>query len=64
MAKKKVKRIKVKLVNSVIGRPEKQRRIVKALGLGKINSVREHDDTPVIRGMVNKIPHLVAIIEE
>ncbi len=64
MAKKKVKKIQVKLVGSVIGRPEKQRRTVKALGLGKINSVREHDDTPEIRGMINKISHLVTVIEE
>lgn len=64
MARKKAKKIQVRLVNSAIGRPEKQRRIVKALGLNKLNSVREHDDTPEIRGMIGKIPHLVTVVEE
>ncbi|HPE29186.1 MAG TPA: 50S ribosomal protein L30 [Candidatus Mcinerneyibacteriales bacterium] len=64
MAKKKVKTIKIKLVHSIIGRPEKHRRIIEALGLKKLQSVREHQDTPEIRGMIAKVPHLVEIIEE
>lgn len=54
----------VKQIGSPIRRPEKQRRILKGLGLGKMNKTRELENTPSIRGMVRKIPHLVAIIEE
>ncbi|HOO60534.1 MAG TPA: 50S ribosomal protein L30 [Candidatus Mcinerneyibacteriales bacterium] len=54
----------MKLVHSIIGRPEKHRRIIEALGLKKLQSVREHNDTPEIRGMIAKVPHLVEIIEE
>ncbi len=56
--------IVVKQIGSPIRRPEKQRRILKGLGLGRMNRTRELEDTPSIRGMVRKIPHLVAIIEE
>lgn len=58
------KKIKVKLVHSTIGRDNKQEKIVKGLGLRKLNSERILEDTPAIRGMVAKIPHLVRIIEE
>lgn len=44
---------------SAIGRPPKQERTVKALGLKKLNSTVIHEDTPQIRGMVAKIAHLV-----
>lgn len=54
-----MKKIKVTLIRSVINRKEDQKRTVKALGLGKISSSRVHDDTPVIRGMINKVSHLV-----
>jgi large subunit ribosomal protein L30 len=57
------KTIRIKLVKSPICTPEKHRRVVRGLGLGKINSVVEKPDTPAIRGMVNKIPHLVAVID-
>lgn len=57
------KKIKIKLVRSIIGRPEKHRRIVWGLGLRKLNQVVERPDTPAIRGMVRKIPHLVQILE-
>lgn len=56
-------KIKVTLVKSVIGRPEDQRATVKALGLNKINSYSVHNDTPQIRGMVNKVVHLVDVEE-
>ncbi len=56
-------KIKVTLKNSVIGRPEDQRQTVKALGLGKLNSSAVHNDTPQIRGMVNKVTHLVEVEE-
>lgn len=57
------KKIKVTLVRSVIGRPEKQRRVVKTLGLKKTNSFVIHEDTPAIRGMVNTVSHLVEVEE-
>jgi len=56
------KRIKIKLVKSLIGTPEKHIKIVRALGLKKTNHVVEHDESPVIMGMVKKIPHLVEIV--
>jgi len=48
---------------SSIGILPKQRDTLVALGLRKINAVREHDDTPVIRGMINKVKHLVEVKE-
>lgn len=56
--------IVVKQIGSPIRRPDKQRRILAGLGLGRMNRTREFEDTPAIRGMVQKIPHLVEIIEE
>jgi large subunit ribosomal protein L30 len=58
-----MKKIKVTQVRSVIGRDESQKRTIQALGLGKINRSRIHDDTGSIRGMINKVRHLV-IVEE
>jgi large subunit ribosomal protein L30 len=46
----------------VIGCPEKQRATVRGLGLRRMNQVVERLDTPEIRGMVKKVPHLVAIV--
>jgi large subunit ribosomal protein L30 len=57
------KTIKIKLVASPIGRIENQKRIVKSLGLKKINQVVERPDSPGFRGMVAKVPHLLAIVE-
>ncbi|MBR1649044.1 MAG: 50S ribosomal protein L30 [Alphaproteobacteria bacterium] len=57
------KTIKVKQIASPIGRPEKQKAILIGLGLNKMNKVVELEDTAAIRGMVNKIPHLVQIVE-
>ena len=51
--------IRIKQVRSVIGRPEKQKRTVAALGLRKMNQVVEVEETPQIRGMINKVAHLV-----
>ncbi len=55
--------IRIQLVRSLIGRPEKHRRIVRGLGLRRLNQVVERVDTPAIRGMVRKVPHLVRIVE-
>lgn len=56
-------KLKVKLVRSMIGRKENQVRTVEALGLKKINSEVEHNDTPQIRGMIEKVKHLVEVKE-
>lgn len=56
--------IVVKQIGSPIRRPAIQRETLKGLGLNKMNRTRELEDTPAIRGMVNKIPHLATIIEE
>ncbi len=55
--------IKIKLVRSPICAPQKQKEIVKALGLKKMNRVVERPDTPGFRGMVKKVPHLLQIVE-
>jgi len=59
--KKKVTELKIQLVRSVIGRPRKQREVVKGLGLRKMNSVVIRKDCPEIRGMINKISYLVNV---
>tara|TARA_B100001540_G_scaffold157227_1_gene139265 strand:+ start:2256 stop:2450 length:195 start_codon:yes stop_codon:yes gene_type:complete len=56
--------IKLKQVRSRIGRPKDQKRTLDALGLRKINSVVEHKSTPQILGMINKVKHLITVIEE
>ncbi|MEM4267182.1 MAG: 50S ribosomal protein L30 [Candidatus Nanoarchaeia archaeon] len=57
-----VAKIKIKQIASTIDRPEKQKLIIKALGLGKVNKIKEFKDTPQIRGMVKKVKHLVEVI--
>lgn len=57
------KTITVKLVRSPIGYEKSQKATVRALGLTKMNQVVEQADTPVIRGMVNKVSHLVEVGE-
>ena len=56
-------KIKVKQVKSRIGRPKNQKRTLDALGLRKMNAVVEHEETPQILGMVNKIKHLITVVE-
>ncbi len=58
------KTIVVKQVASAARRPAIQTATLKGLGLNKMNRTRELEDTPSVRGMVNKIKHLVEIIEE
>jgi large subunit ribosomal protein L30 len=53
--------LRITLRKSLIGFNKKQRGTVKALGLGKLGSWVVHTDSPQIRGMVNKIPHLVQV---
>jgi len=56
-------KIKVQYYRSAIGFTVHQKLVVKGLGLGKLNSTREVSDTPAIRGMIAKVPHLVRIVE-
>ncbi|MBT8207610.1 MAG: 50S ribosomal protein L30 [Acidimicrobiia bacterium] len=60
---KKSQVIKIRQVRSPIGRPREQREVLKSLGLRRVRHVVERADTPAVRGMVKKIPHLVEIVE-
>ncbi|OPX84409.1 MAG: 50S ribosomal protein L30 [Pelotomaculum sp. PtaB.Bin104] len=55
--------LKITLVRSLIGRPADQRVTVRTLGLTKLNSSVKHEDTPQIRGMIDKVAHLLKIEE-
>ena len=57
MTDKKTNAIKIKLVKSLIGTPEAQRKVVRGLGLTKKDQVVEHYDSATIMGMVNKVSH-------
>ena len=57
------KTIRVRQVRSGIGCPREMRETLKALGLGKMHRVTERLDTPHVRGMIAKIPHLVEVVE-
>ena len=63
MANKKSKMIKIKLVRSLIGASEKQRAVVRGLGLTKKDQVVEHAQSATIMGMVNKVSHLLEVAE-
>ena len=56
-------KIKIQQVRSRIRRPQVQKATLDALGLHKMNAVVEHEDTPSIRGMVEKVKHLVQVVE-
>ncbi|HIE51752.1 MAG TPA: 50S ribosomal protein L30 [Armatimonadetes bacterium] len=56
-------RLRIKLVRSPIGRARDQKDTVRRLGLRKLGKVVEHEDNPCIRGMVNKVRHLVMVGE-
>ncbi len=55
------KTLRVTQVGSPIGRPADQRRTLRGLGLDKMNRTRELEDTPAVRGMINKVRHLVRL---
>jgi large subunit ribosomal protein L30 len=57
-------RLKVTLVKSMIGRPERHRRVLRGMGLNRLNQTVELEDTPAIRGMVRKVSHLVTAEEK
>ena len=54
--------IKLQLVKGLIGTRESHRATVRGLGLRGINSVRELEDTPSVRGMINKVSYLVKVV--
>lgn len=56
-------KLQVTQIRSTIGVKPKQRGTLRALGLHGINTSREHEDTPVIRGMIHKVPHLIRVEE-
>ena len=56
-------KIRIKQVRSGINRPERQKRTLKALGIRKMNQEVEHEATPQIMGMINKISHLIEVVE-
>ena len=58
-----MKKLKIKQIRSYIGRPEKHRRVLRGLGLGKLNRTVLLNDTPEIRGMAQKVIHLIAMEE-
>ena len=57
-------KIRVTLVKSMIGRPEKHRKVLRGMGLTKLNKTVELVDTPSIRGMINKVSHMVKTEEK
>ena len=64
MAGKKKATVTVTQVGSPIGRPKDQRATLIGLGLNKMNRTRVLEDTPSVRGMINKVSHLVRVVEE
>ena len=61
MAKKNEKMIKITQLRSIIGRTERQKKTMHALGLRKIRHYVVHKDTPQLQGMINKVQHLVSV---
>jgi large subunit ribosomal protein L30 len=56
--------LRITLVKSMIGRPEKHRKVLRGMGLNKMNRTVELEDTPAVRGMVQKVSHLVTAEEK
>ena len=56
-------KMQLKWVRSAIAAPVKQKLVIKGLGFTRLNQVVEREDTPSIRGMVAKVPHLVEIVK-
>ena len=57
-------KIRVQLVKSGIGRPQRHKDTLKGLGLTKMNKIKELNDTPAIRGMIAKVSHLVKVLDQ
>jgi large subunit ribosomal protein L30 len=58
------KTLRIRQIRSGIGCPVEMRETLKALGLGRISRIAERVDTPSVRGMIAKIPHLVEVVSE
>lgn len=58
------KQLRIKLIKSGIGFPEKQKKVIQGLGFSRLNQVILRPDTPQIRGMVFKIRHLVEVVND
>lgn len=58
------KTVRIKWVRSAIQGPVKHKLVIKGLGFTRLNQVIEREDSPAIRGMVNKVPHLVEIVAQ
>jgi large subunit ribosomal protein L30 len=56
-------KLKVTLVKSMIGKPEKHRKVLRGIGLRKMNRTVQLEDTPAIRGMIDVVSHLVSVEE-
>ena len=56
-------KIRIQYYRSAIGFPETQKEVVRSVGFTKLNQVVERPDTPAMRGVVQKVPHLIRIIE-
>jgi large subunit ribosomal protein L30 len=61
--KKSAGKLQLKWVRSAIAAPLKHKKVVRGLGFTRLNQVIEREDTPAIRGMVKKVPHLVKVVE-
>lgn len=57
-------KLKITLIKSMVGRPEKQRKVLRGMGLTKLNKSVWLEDTPSIRGMINAVSHLVKAEEK
>lgn len=57
------KKLKIKQVRSAIGRTADQKRTIRALGIRRLHQVVVHNDVPQIRGMINRVKHLVSVEE-
>lgn len=58
-----MKKLHIKQIKSAIDRPERQKRTIKALGIGRMNQTVEVEATPQILGMINKVKHLLLVEE-
>jgi large subunit ribosomal protein L30 len=61
--KKVTKKVRVTYIKSAIGYSRRQKGTIRALGLKRLGDIVEHEDTPVVRGMVDKVRHLVQVEE-
>ncbi len=58
-----MKKLNITLKRSPIGKPEKQRKIIRAMGLRRLHQTVTHNDTPSIRGMIHKTSHMIEVVE-